>query len=303
MNGKMLAGLRMEHYLALPAVSASVLKAMLDKCPRAAWYESWLNEDRVREDSAIMDAGTIAHAILLEGSQDCCSVIDPNDHPAEKTGAIPEGWTNKSIRVARDEARARGKIPILKPAMEEIGAMVRSAQAYIDSLKETEPAVWKAFQPDGGESEVTITWDDGATPCRIRPDKISTDHRLMVDLKFTGTSSNPEAWSRHLFASDYDISAAFYCRGIAAIHGVISTYVFLVVNTDAPYLCSLVGLDPAALDLASQKVSYGLRQWASCVKANHWPEYPKRICYAEPPAWAAAQWEERQMEEPWGATA
>ena len=44
-----------------------------------------------------MDAGTIAHEILLEGSQNCVTVIDPADHPAEKTGTTPSGWTNKSL--------------------------------------------------------------------------------------------------------------------------------------------------------------------------------------------------------------
>src|ERR1700693_4471465 len=95
----------MQEYLDLPAVSASLVCDILDKCPRAAWWNSYLNPDRVRETSALMDAGTVAHAILLEGSEACCTVIDPNNHPAEKTGAIPEGWTNKSIRAARDIVR------------------------------------------------------------------------------------------------------------------------------------------------------------------------------------------------------
>ena len=64
----------------------------------------------VRETSAEMDAGTVAHAILLEGNSDVVTIIDPTNHPAEKTGNIPDGWTNKSIRAARDSARASGKL-------------------------------------------------------------------------------------------------------------------------------------------------------------------------------------------------
>ena len=31
----------MEQYLALPAVSASLVRHMVDECPKAAWFDSW----------------------------------------------------------------------------------------------------------------------------------------------------------------------------------------------------------------------------------------------------------------------
>lgn len=295
----------MAEYLALPAVSRSVLFAMLDDgCPLAAWFASWLNPNRVREDSALADAGSIAHEILLEGSFECCEVINREHHPAEKTGAIPTGWTNKSIRAARDAAREAGKIPILDDAFEEIRTMVVAAQTFIESLKETEPAIWRAFQPDGGDSELTFTWDDGPTPCRIRPDRISTDRTLMVDAKFYSGNGGPREWIRkQLFASGYDISAAFSSRGIEAICGVRPTYIFLVVPTKPPHLPYLVGLDPMAFDLAAQRVSVGLQEWQQCFKRGYWPSYPRTVHYAEPPAYLQAQVEAAQMENPWGIAA
>ena len=36
-------GLPMAEYLAAPAVSASIVKTIISECPRAAWFESWLN--------------------------------------------------------------------------------------------------------------------------------------------------------------------------------------------------------------------------------------------------------------------
>jgi hypothetical protein len=289
----------MQEYLDLPAVSAGLITDVLD-CPARAWWNSWLNPNRVRETSPEMDAGTIAHAVLLEGNADCCAVIDPEDHPAEKTGAIPVGWTNKSIRAARDAARESGKIPILKQDIAEISAMVASALEFIDSLKETEPAIYAAFQTDGGESELTFTWDDGPTPCRIRPDRISTDHKLVVDAKFTSIEGGPRAWIRtQLFSMGYDTSAAFYSRGIEQIYGVVPTYIFLVVPTKLPCLPYLVGLDPRSMDLAAQKVSLGLMEWKSCAKADSWPSYPRVVHWAEAPAWMEAQIEVRQMDDPW----
>ena len=64
-------GLPMASYLAFPAVSASLVKTIIAECPRAAWWQSWLNPAYKPDSNDAMDAGTVAHEILLEGSQNC----------------------------------------------------------------------------------------------------------------------------------------------------------------------------------------------------------------------------------------
>lgn len=293
-------GLPMAEYLALPALSASVLRETVDRCPGAGWFTSWLNPARERDDTAASDAGSIAHEILLEGSEDCCTVIDPNLYPG-KRGGIPDGWTNDAIREARDAARAAGKIPVLAGGMSEIRAMVASARRFIDSLRETEPAIWAAFQPDGGTSEVTVLWQEGASLARMRPDRLSRDAKLIIDPKFTARSAEPGAWGRsQLLGMGYHLSAAWYRRGIRAIFDVDCDYVFLVVETCPPYLCSLVGLLPAWLELGDSSVSTALRIWQNCERTGAWPAYPSRACYPELPGWAAAAWEDRQASDSFG---
>jgi len=288
-------GLPMAEYLELPAMSASVLRETVERCPAAGWFTSWLNPARTRTDTAATDAGSIAHEILLEGSEACCRVVDPNDHPAKTTGAIPDGWTNQSIRRARDEIREAGKIPVLKSDMATIRAMVDSARLFIDGLRETEPRAWEAFQPTGGSSEVAMLWQEGATLGRMRADRLANDCRLIVDVKTTARSAEPDAWGRsQLLGLGYHISAAWYRRGIRALCDVDCDYVFLVIETEAPHLCSLVGVDPAWLALGDAKVTTALRLWEQCARAGHWPAYPSRICYPELPAWADAQWQERE---------
>lgn len=298
MNPGIYSDLTMGDYLAMPAVSASMIKTILDECPRAAWYQSWLNTRRQRFDNDATDRGTIAHGILLEGSIDNVAVIDPRDHPAEKTGAIPVGWTNKSIKAARDEARAAGKTPVLAGDFGVIENMVSAAWEFIHSLKETEPQVWAAFQPDGGQSEVTMVWQDGETLCRMRPDRISSDHRLIVDYKTSARSVEPDSWGRtQLVGLGYYLSAAWYRRGVKALTGIEPSYVFLAQEAEAPYLCSLVGVDPAAFALGAEKVAAGLDMWQQCVRTSSWPAYPNRVCYPEIPAWESARWMERQARE------
>lgn len=301
-------GLPLAEYLKLPAVSASILRAVVERCPAAGFYESWLNETHVPEDedSSVTEAekkrrglGSVAHSILLEASEDCCVVIDPEDHPAERTGSIPDGWTNKSIRAARDDARARGKIPVLLADMAEIRAMAASARRFIDGLRDTEPAIWKAFEPDGGSSEVTMLWAEDLNGsehlCRLRADRISSDAKIIVDAKFTARSAEPGSWGRtQLLGMGYYMSAAWYRRGVRALCDVDCTYYFLVVETAPPYLCSLIGVDPTWIALGESKVKTGLAIWDRCKRDGVFPAYPNRACFPELPPWAGAVWQEQE---------
>ncbi len=291
----------MAEYLKLPALSSGIIKALIGECPRAAWFDSWLNPNPApADDNDESDAGTIAHAILLEGSTAGVEIIDPKDHPAQKTGAIPEGWTNKSIRDARDAARDAGKIPVLPVDMKLILGMVDSAHAFIESLRVTEPAIWSAFQPDGGDSELTCLWDDGGTLCRMRPDRISKDRRVIIDPKFTKRAAEPDSWSRtQLGPMGYRVSAAMYRRGARAVFGTEPDYIFLVVEQEPPHLCSLVGVDPAGFALGVEQVEYGLREWRRCVAANTWPAYAPRVYYPELMPYEVARWQEQQISA-WG---
>lgn len=283
----------MADYLAMPALSASVLKALLDECPRAAWHRSWLNPHRARDTNDAMDLGTLVHSMLLEGHIGHVEVIDPVNYKG-KQGGIPKGWTNDAIKAARDAARAAGKIPVLPHDMAQAKACVASARLYIESLKDTEPAVWAALQPGGGDSEVTVAWQDGPTPCRIRPDRISTQRDLIVDVKSTATSANPMQWVRQLLNQGGDVSAAFYNRGCQATFGVETSYKFLVVETVAPFLTSLIGIDPHGVELGREKVQVALDMWQQCVARNSWPAYPNRACYPEVPAWEDSRWAAQQ---------
>lgn len=280
-------GMLMKDYIAIPAVSSGLLVAIDQRCPLFAWHQSWLNPHPAAEDTTkAQGVGTLAHEVLLEGSTDCLAVIDPNDHPG-KRGGIPDGWTNESIRGARDFAIADGKVPIFPEKFAAVKAMVAAARAYIDSLRESEPAIWAAFQPTGGESEVVIVWEEkDGTLCKIRPDRISLDRRVMVNYKTTLASAEPDTWFRRQATSfGYPVATAFYRRGVEAAFGIRCEESWLVQEQEAPSLCSLVGLDPPGLHAANLRMEYALKVWTSCAKSGAWAGYPNRVAYPETPRW------------------
>lgn len=273
-------GVPMADYLALPAVSASIVSTLVEQCPRAAWFGSWLNPEKPSVDDSTTEsrAGIVAHSILLEGNADCVQLVDAKD------------WRTAAAKDAKAAAIAAGKVPLLTHQLPPILAMVEAARDFIESLRDTEPGIWKAFQPGGGESEAVMVWEDrSGVLCRARPDRISADRSIIVDVKTGGTTAEPDAWAKQMVRMGYHVSAAFYRRGAEALFGKAPAYVFLVQEQEAPYLCSLVGIEPAGLDLAARKVDRGLRQWAACVRSNRWSGYPNRVCYAELPVWETAR--------------
>ncbi len=287
-------GLPMSGYIAMKAVNAGTLRTLLDRCPAAARYESPWNPSRRRDDTAATDAGSIAHAILLEGSEDGCQVFNPADYPNAKGGGTASGWTNNAIREARDACRASGRIPILADDMHEVRTMVASGRAFIESLAAREPAIWKAFQPNGGRSEVTLVWQEGETLCKARTDRFANDNAIIVDYKSSSMSVEPDRWGRtQLVSMGYYMSASWYRRGVRALTGVDPDYVFLCGELSPPYLHSLIGVDPAGLALGDEKCGAALREWQKCTASGEWPGYPARVCYVETPVWERARWDER----------
>jgi hypothetical protein len=287
----------MPEYLARKAVSASFLHRLLTECPRAAWFDSPFNPNRPPPEPPDdkIDAGIVAHAIVLEQSRAKVQIIDPREFPNKGNGSIPDGWKNPAIRAARDEARAAGKIPVLPADMEAISAMAGAALEFIESLRDTEPAIWHAFQPDGGDSEMSLSWDEDGLLCKARPDRISRDRRLIVDLKFSKRSAEPDGWSRsQLGPMGYRITASFYRRGGQRLFLISPDYVFLVVEQDPPHLCSLVGVDPQNLVLGDDQVEAALATTRQCLATGDWWAYPRRVCYPDVQAYEIARWQERQ---------
>lgn len=287
----------MEAYLALPALSSGLCHTILTQSPLHAWCESALNPARVREDSSVMDIGTLAHAVLLEGGTNKLVEIDPEDYPS-KTGSIPDGWTNKAIRQARDDARARGFIPVFKKDVNAVTSMVNAARAYVAGSE-----IKGVF--DTGAPEQTLIWSELFVGrdyeqlnaiYKARADWLTADRSICLSYKTTAGSANPDAWIRTQLPS-HDIATVFYERAVLeACPEVQSTRcVHLVQEQSPPYACSLVGLDPTYAQLAERKLARAMQLWAHCLKTGKWPAYPSRIAWAVPKPWDQQQFDEQEI--------
>jgi hypothetical protein len=257
-----------------PSLSRSTIKDLISKTPRHAfWNHPKLNPDfKPEESEAKFDIGTAAHSIFLEG-----------DNIAVKIDA--DDWRTTKAKEARDTARADGKVPLLAKQYDGVMAMVQ--QAHLALCKSD-----LSLAIDQGDSELTYIWqlaDD--TYCRCRPDWINKERTIILDYKTTSQLAHPEMFSRNITTYGYDIQDAFYKQGVHAIEETEPTFVFMVQEIEAPYLCAFIELDVQFQDMGEQKVKRGVQIWRECMKSGVWPSYANNIYTIEPPSYALASWE------------
>ena len=275
---------------AAPSLSAGIIKTLLNDSPHHAWYaHPRLNPDFEREEKSTYDFGTVAHQVIL-GDTKKYEIISPNDYPA-KNGNIPIGWTNDAIREKRDSVYAAGKTPLLPREFNEINRMASAAKTQLADHECNDAFI-------DGKSEVTLIWQESGVWCRCRIDYISANGKNFYDFKTTDQSANPERASRMIFNLGYDITSAFYKRGIRKVLGIENpNYRFVVQEKEKPYRLSVCALDPMADAIADRKIDAAIALWGECLKTGVWPGYPKRIAYVAMPGYLETAWLERENRE------
>jgi PDDEXK-like domain of unknown function (DUF3799) len=267
------------EYLADPCPEPSLSSGIAHRCLSQSPLHAFTAHPRLgaalREASDASDLGTIAHQIMLEGTDDGLVVVDAKD------------WRTKAAQEARDAARAAGRPAILAHVRGRLDDML---QAVYDAVMASEYD--EAFAR--ARKEQTIVWTEGPTWCRARPDV--WDSTVLMDYKTTAGTAQPEAWARaQIIGGGVGMQAAHYRRAVYAETGELLPFIFMVQEQSAPYAVSFVGLDPAWTELVDRQWQAALALWSSCLRSGKWPGYGSRTYWMEPPAWHLARFEEQNV--------
>lgn len=258
-----------------PSLSSSIAKLLVNASPRHAFTaHPRLNPDFEQGGDAKFDLGTVFHAVFLEGRD----VVEPL--------AFPD-WRTNDAKALRAEARAAGKIPLLVEQWQEVQEMVAAVREQVPHL-DVDPPMFT-----DGKPEQTVVWDEDGVTCRALVDWLRDDYSAVHDVKTTGVSANPESWKRTLYSIGADIQVAMNKRGVKAVTGIDPDFVFLVCETEPPYLVKPVRLAASALAVAEDKVGWALRMWKTCLASGEWPGYGPEVFEVEVPAWEEARWLEK----------
>lgn len=264
----------MAEYHAIKALSASGVVTLIEECPWKFWQSSPWNPGFVPENKAHFDIGTAAHLAVLEPEQydDRVQRVPYKDYRTAKAQEL------------RDAAYEVGKIPIKDDDHAMIGqlagAIFEQAGSYFD----------------GGEAEVTLTWDWDGILCKARPDYLIPDRGLIVDLKTT-MSANPRAIARKAFNEGWHIRAAWYKEASWRTGPELlkpKRYVFVVVEVHAPHLVQLFEMDERAEAWGQQQIRGALDLFRGCMSLDSWPAYGEGVQKLSLPSWAEFQLADRE---------
>lgn len=266
-----------------PSLSASCANVLLAKSA----YHAWLQHPRLggvqREATDAMDAGSLLHALLLEGGAGV-EVIDAED------------FRTNAAKTARDAARAAHRVPVLAKVYDAACALADDVGAQLRAL---------GIDLATGESEVSVEWtettDDGTDVlCRGRMDHLWLDRGLILDLK-TCQSAHPRAVTKHVEAYGYHIQRAAYVSAMNKIRPDLAgrnpdpfTFVFcetLPAASKRRAIVQPVKLDALFRETGERRWKRAVETWARCIATDEWPAYAPtgETMVVEAPGWTLAE--------------
>jgi len=259
------------QYHAHPAIS----KSHLDKIARSPlhYWARYVDPKRVTpEPTPSMRLGSAFHTHTLELSKwdDEWAVAPAGIKRTTKAGK--EAW-------AEFLAIAHGRQILTAEEGEKVQHMGR--------------AVWKhpaaaMLLAMNGEPETTHMWRDAATglQCKCRPDWLSDDGKIAVDLKSTRDAS-PRGFRQSVMAYRYGVQAAWYSHGIEQATGIRpEAFIFIAVETEAPYGVGVYAADEELIEHGWRLCQRDLQKIADCREADKWPSYSDAIETLTLPDWA-----------------
>ena len=256
-------------YHAHPAVSKSHLD-LIARSPLHYWAR-YLDPDRITpEPSPQMRLGTALHTHVLELSRwdEEIAVAPAMDR---RTKAGKEAW-----QAFQDDAA--GKTVITADDAEQVMAMGRAVMRH--------PAAAMLLGLPG-KAETTHMWTDASTglECKCRPDWLTDDGSIVVDLKTTKEAS-PRGFKQSVANFAYHKQAAWYLHGLEQATGKRpDQFIFICVESTAPYAVAVYAADAEMIERGHDQAMRDLAKLAVCKAADHWPSYSEQIETLSLPGW------------------
>lgn len=254
-------GIDEQDYHALPGLSSTGAKAILD-CP--ARYR-WQRDHPVQKD--IFDKGSIAHALILRSG----------DTRIRVAGHDVTDWRKKEWQQWKAAHRAAGLVPILRSDLLAASKMAAAVRRH-----RVAGAIFSEGQP-----EVSLSWTEatehGEVTCRGRLDWLRDN--AIVDLK-TISRADDRTVQRQALDYGYAQQADFYQRGYQAITGDLLPFVHVVVEKEPPHIVRVIQLSDDFLAIGRERNERALALFAECTATDTWPAYGDDITPIYPPRWA-----------------
>lgn len=266
-----------------PRFHQSTANTLLTLSPYHAWYFHPDLGGKQKKGTKATNLGNVLDRMLFGVGPELV-VIDPAHHVGPK-GGIPDGWTNASIKAARDAALAAEKFPVLLDEYEENRLFVEAVNSQLlhdHGIRLT------------GKSQVEVEWDSPhGVACAGRMDHVIRTpaskvlHPLLIlDLK-SCRSASEDSVTQSIVKYGYHIQHAAYTEAARVLGWGEPEMKFVFAESTEPFRIRLAPLAGTMKSLGDYQWARACGIWKDCLENNRWPSYPVTRIEAKP--WHLAQ--------------
>lgn len=214
--------------------------------------------DYPQEPTAAMQLGTAVHTMVLEMST----------FSSQYAIFLGEG-TRASKEYKAFAASNVGKTILKQDELDTISACVTA-------LREN-PLAKRLLWDEPGLNEHELHWQENGVPCKGKLDRWLPEKKIVVDLK-TASDASEAAFNQWKAKSmGYYLQAAHYQSGLRDADGVVPAFLFVVVETEAPYGVAIYELSQEKIDEAHEQRKELLETYKRCMETGVWSGYPQEI--------------------------
>jgi hypothetical protein len=252
---------------------AAISKSHLDQVAKSPlhYWARYLDPNRVvPEPTPAMAIGSAVHTHVLELDQWDARYVSAPDGIDRRTKAGKAEWEAFT-------AAATGRTVLPKADADLVMRMAHSVFSH--------PAAAMLLALPG-KAETTHMWTDAATglQCKCRPDWLTDDGRLLVDLKTTEDAGR--GFAKSIAQWRYHVQASWYLDGVEQATGTRpEQFLFLCVEKKAPYAVAVYAADAEMIAAGAQAAARDLDVLATCKAAGAWPGYSDQIEPISLPPW------------------
>lgn len=255
-------------YHRLPGLSSTGAKKILKS---SAHFKHYISHPQ--EPKAEFDLGASVHsktlgvgatiAVYPDGTGD--ETFEFEDKEMDNVLATNGAASTKAAKAFEADARARGLIPVKRSDSRKVDLIVGSVLAN--------PTARKLFESGKPEVSMFATDPDTQMLQRGRTDWLG---RRIVDLKTTAGEASEEAFAKDAFRLGYDIQFAHYEHIYNLITGDTLPYLWVVVETSAPFLTGVHRLGDDEILMARRRARLARERYARGMETGVWPGYTTR---------------------------
>ena len=226
-------------------------------------FEYSLSHDLVKQTKAMAD-GTAIHAFLLERAVfDSDFAIKPADMRLNTKEGKKWAIDNKN-KIIIDFDLGSNLFEIEK-------SVLNSPAKLIYDIK--------------GQAELSYFWDDlGLVKGKCRPDWISDDGNIVVDIKTT-TDASPKGFQKSIAHWGYHLQLGWYIRGLRKLGLPAKEFIFIAIEKTPPFSVGVYRANKEMITYANDEINNLVYEIDESLKSDDFPDYTPEILDLGLPNW------------------